>query len=254
MNRQSLIRESGRPLYRQLANLIEQNIRSGVLPPGAKLPSEKSLMRDFEVSRHVVRNALAEIAKSGLIDQLHGSGSFVSPKKIAKPIATLTSYRASMIAFGIEPELRVLTKEIIAAPAAIAEQLRMQAGAPAIRLERLGCIDRRPVSILEAVLPQAMFPDLLSFDFTETSMYGVMEEVYGVRVTRSKTYIEAVTASEREAEVMQTKPGALLLILEGVVYDQHGRPVEYSRVAHRNDRFKFFVESFADDGPAVASA
>jgi GntR family transcriptional regulator len=251
MNRPGLNRQSSVPLYRQLANILEREIRSGARQPGTKLPSEKSLTRDFGVSRHVVRSALAEIAKSGLIDQHHGSGSYVSPQKIAKPIAALTSYRASMIAFGLEPDLRIIANEIVPASAEVAGQLGIEPGAPVIRLERLACINLEPASILEAVLPQTMFPDLLDFDFSEQSLYAALKERYGVHVTRSEAYIEAVTASEREATIMETKAGAVLLVLEGVSYDQHDRPVEYSRVAHRNDRFKFYIESFARDGPVA---
>lgn len=240
-----LDRDSSTPLYRQLAVRLEREIESGQLRPGDKLPSEKSLMRQFGVSRHVVRLALSEIAKAGLIDQHHGSGSFVSPQKIAKPIAALTSYRASMKAYGLEPDLRVLANEIVPAPPRIAGLLGIPEGAPAIRLERLGCINGHPATILEAFLPQVLFPDLLDNDFSELSLYDTMQERYGVHVTRSKGFIDAMTASEREAQIMETRPGILLLVLEGISYDQHERPVEYSRVVHRNDRFKFYVESFA---------
>jgi len=253
MNKPGLDRSSGTPLYRQLAILLEGEIRSGARPPGSRLPAEMALMEDFGVSRDVVRKALEELTKAGMINKRHGAGSFVSLRKIAKPIATLTSYRASMLERGFAPRLDVLANEVVAAPPHVAGWLQVAAGSPVIRLERLASINGEPASILESLLPSPLFQDLLEVDFTEKSLYATMAERYGIQVTRSEAFIEAAIASEREAEIMQTRAGAILMVLEGVVYDQHDRPVEYSRVTHRNDRFKFSIESRASNGPPPSS-
>ena len=64
-------------LFEALAAQIEEWILSGTLEAGAKLPSEGSLSSQFEVSRPVVREALAQLRERGLIETLSGSGTFV---------------------------------------------------------------------------------------------------------------------------------------------------------------------------------
>jgi GntR family transcriptional regulator, transcriptional repressor for pyruvate dehydrogenase complex len=64
-------------LFEALAAQIEEWILSGTLEPGAKLPSEGSLSRQFGVSRPVVREALAQLRERGLIETVSGSGTFV---------------------------------------------------------------------------------------------------------------------------------------------------------------------------------
>lgn len=56
--------------------LVEQ-IRSGALRPGDRLPTEVSLMQSQGVSRTVVREALQRLQASGLVETRHGIGSFV---------------------------------------------------------------------------------------------------------------------------------------------------------------------------------
>ncbi|HZO97627.1 MAG TPA: FadR/GntR family transcriptional regulator [Gaiellaceae bacterium] len=64
-------------LFEALAGQIEEWILSGDLEPGAKLPSEDSLGRQFGVSRPVVREALAQLRERGLIETVSGSGTYV---------------------------------------------------------------------------------------------------------------------------------------------------------------------------------
>lgn len=64
-------------LYRQVAAAIRDAIASGEYPPGAPLPSETQLIERYQVSRPTVRNAVAALRSEGLIDVIHGKGSFV---------------------------------------------------------------------------------------------------------------------------------------------------------------------------------
>lgn len=70
---------SGRELkFRALANDLRQEISTGRWEPGAKLPTEKELMAQRELSLTTVRRALDELADDGLIVRRQGSGSYVS--------------------------------------------------------------------------------------------------------------------------------------------------------------------------------
>lgn len=64
-------------LYRQVAAAIRDGIASHEFPPGSPLPSEGQLIARYRVSRPTVRNAIAALRSEGLIDVIHGKGSFV---------------------------------------------------------------------------------------------------------------------------------------------------------------------------------
>ena len=197
-------------------------------------------MHDFGVSRHVIRLALAEVAKAGLIDQQHGSGSFVNPQKVARSVAALTGFTENGF------QLKHLGKEVVPISVAMARRLWLPPGSSAVRLERVGLVEQRPAALIEILLPLDLFPHLLELGFGDESLPQVAMQHYGVQATRSENFIDATIASEREAEILGTKAGALLLVLEGITYDQNDRPVEYSRSVHRNDRLKFYFEIFSE--------
>lgn len=68
-------------LYKKL----EAQILSGELQPGARLPSQKDVAETENVSRTVVREAVARLAAQGLITSRQGSGVYVAETAQYKP-------------------------------------------------------------------------------------------------------------------------------------------------------------------------
>lgn len=73
----ALDREADTPLHQQLYEHLRAQIDSGVLAPGARLPTETALGSSFAVSRGTVRQALEELGRSGLIERSPRRGTFV---------------------------------------------------------------------------------------------------------------------------------------------------------------------------------
>ena len=64
--------------YRALAEWLSQQIDTGALPYGVRIPSEAALCNRFGLSRQTVRNALKALQESGYISSHQGKGSFVA--------------------------------------------------------------------------------------------------------------------------------------------------------------------------------
>ena len=70
---------SGMPAYLQVADDLRTQIRTGALEPGAQLPSMTQLRQRYGVSNTVVRDALNELRRDGLVVGQQGKGVFVRP-------------------------------------------------------------------------------------------------------------------------------------------------------------------------------
>jgi len=70
-------RQRGRGLAHGLVEDLSEKIRSQLLRPGDKLPTESAIMQSFGVSRTVVREALSKLQAAGLVETHHGIGTFV---------------------------------------------------------------------------------------------------------------------------------------------------------------------------------
>ena len=82
---------AARKLPRGLFEQLAEQIKSGRLAPGTRLPTEEALTRAARVSRTVVREAVAALRAEGLVITRQGVGAFVSAEPQRAP-------------FRIEPE------------------------------------------------------------------------------------------------------------------------------------------------------
>lgn len=75
-------RDERRPLYRQIADALGQQITEGVYPPGALLPSLGELSATYEVSDLTARHALEWLERHGIIAVRHGKRAVVLEPQI----------------------------------------------------------------------------------------------------------------------------------------------------------------------------
>jgi DNA-binding GntR family transcriptional regulator len=64
--------------YLRVADDIAARIASHELAPGARLRSERDLAEYYEVSYGTIRRAMAVLRDRGLIETIHGRGTFVT--------------------------------------------------------------------------------------------------------------------------------------------------------------------------------
>jgi GntR family transcriptional regulator, transcriptional repressor for pyruvate dehydrogenase complex len=76
----SSIKLNPRPkLSTKVAEALRGKLTGGEIRPGAQLPTETSLTREYGVSHTVIREALAALAADGLVEARQGAGVFAAP-------------------------------------------------------------------------------------------------------------------------------------------------------------------------------
>ena len=116
-----LIRGSRQLLSDQLYGQILDQIVSGSLAEGDRLPSEKEICNMFAVSRPVVRGALSQLRADGLIQARQGSGTYVQ----RRPAERITEFGNSADLAGFLRCLEV-RMPLEAAAAKLAAERRTQ--------------------------------------------------------------------------------------------------------------------------------
>jgi DNA-binding FadR family transcriptional regulator len=85
-------------LCEQVAHTVEQRIREEDIMPGAPLPSERELMREFGVGRPAVREALFHLQRMGLVELKAGARARVAvptPKAVVENLSGSVRYLLS---------------------------------------------------------------------------------------------------------------------------------------------------------------
>lgn len=239
-------RESPNPLYRQVAEILVERISSGRLKPG-DMTSELELMEEFDVSRITVRQAFDQLDREGQIFKVPGKGTFIAEPRKLEPQSALTSFTENMRALGMEPGHRTLLVEEVSAPAEVAQQLELGAGATVLHIDRLLLANGMPMAATDAYLPPWVYGrarDRFGVDdLDHRSMYEIIEEDCDVQMWKARETVECGQASA-DAGRLGLEEGALMLSVRRLTYTRENRPLEYTHLRYRSDLYRYQVELY----------
>lgn len=242
--------ESKLPYYVQLINLLKEQIDGNFWKAGDKIPGEPELCKLYCVSRTVVRQALSELERDGLVVRRKGKGTFVAVPKISESLAEkLTGFYQDMVSRKIQPVTQVLRNKVVEANEKVAAQLEIAPGTSVVYIKRLRSVNDVPVQVVTSYLPYALCQRVTEADLATGSLYNFLEKEYGLYIARARRCIEAVAASEGDAKLLQVERGAPLVQLESISYLENGIPIEYYQALHRGDRARFEIELVRVRGP-----
>jgi GntR family transcriptional regulator len=230
------------PLYIQIAEGLLDQIESGELSPGDRLPSERELSGALDVNRMTLRRALRLLETRGLLVRRRGDGTYVAEPKIERQAGQLVPFTRGMERRGYVPGARIITLEKRPADAAVAQELGLPVSAPVYFVRRLRLLNQEPVMLERLTVPAHRFPGFEHYDFSSRSVYAVMEKEYGVTVVRARQSLEPVVATEYEAELLEVQAGAPLMLERRLGFDRDDQPIEHGKDLYRGDRFRFVTE------------
>lgn len=239
----------GRDAWRAIRDQLSDEIASGALTPGTRLPTEPELCRMFEAGRHSVRRAVASLAVEGKLRVEQGRGTFVeAAPKLNYHVGRRTRFRQNLLTQGFEPGDETIAEDVVPASAWVAEALRLDEGALVHKLLRRGMADGVPISLGFTFQCATRFPDWAQLRRDGLSVseayrrYGITDYV------RSSTSVHSRRAHEDEAELLQQHIEQPVLVVRKVDIDMDGVPIGHSEGIWAASRIQFVFEG-AEDMP-----
>ncbi|MFD8483196.1 GntR family transcriptional regulator [Kitasatospora sp. NPDC059673] len=241
---------SAKAKYLQIADDLAARIRSGTLAPGAPVPSEAELMKDYKVASGTVRKAVAELRAAQLIETHHGRGSFVRSRppvqrkssdrfRRAHRAAGKAAYLAEAEQSGGTPSVTVLFVGPADAPAEIAERLGVLPGAKVLVRRRRYFRDGVPTEEATSYLPWEVvkeIPEVFAENPGGGGIYARLEEHGHVLAEFTET-VRARLASKAESSALALSPGAPVIDLVRNAITADGVVVEVCDTVMAADQF-----------------
>jgi GntR family transcriptional regulator len=231
---------------------IEQALRTRIaeLEPGDALPSDSMLCDEFGVSRMTARNAVQRLAQEGLVQRIPGRGTFVARPPSPRQASNLLSFSDEMRRRGRSPSSAVLQREL--RPPSDPEMVRLELGRrdEVLVILRLRLADDEPVALETAVIPGSVAPILEEADLEHGSLHAAL--VAGGRVpTGGRATLGAEVATAQDARRLGIKRGAPLFIERRLIFDEAGRPLEFTESRYVAGRYALDVEFDVELPPAA---
>ena len=110
----------------QVRGILQQLI-DDELSPGDAIPSERALVERLGVSRVTVRQAIADLVDGGVLERVHGKGTYVTGPQVDSWLH-LTSFSREMRDRGLQPATVVLSAREEVADDEVSYALRIRPG------------------------------------------------------------------------------------------------------------------------------
>ncbi len=233
---------NGTPVYKRIQDTIRIRIESSELQPGDSVPSERELARAHQVSLMTARHALAGLEREGLVERRRGSGTFVASPKIH--FNKLMSYTEHMSSRGLNPRSQVLVAKIVEHEPEVAARLALPVTSALVKIERLRETGDEPFALETCYLPAKEFQDLIKAPLGRSSLFGILQQDYGVELAYADEEVDATTAEAHVAEQLGVPRGASVLRIRQVIYSTKGKATIYGVGFYRSERHTLFIRRF----------
>lgn len=213
--------------YQVVAAHLRKLIKNGTLAPGAAVPSEAELCRQFDCARGTVRQAITALRNEGLVSSGQGRRTRVLDTVPTQSFDGVVSFSQWCHSSGIEPGQQ--TQYVMRQPASaqLATQLELQPGSQVVSVYRLRLMDGTPAMVERLNYPLEVGKHILTFDPDSGSIYERLLES-GVDINYATRTIDAIPAEKEDAELLGVEPGTPLLRVRRRAYTLDGTPIEAS--------------------------
>jgi GntR family transcriptional regulator len=209
----------------QIASVLEQEIRSGVLAFGDRLQSESELVQRFSVSRNTLRKGLEELTSRGLITTKVGIGSFVTFN--GQTINDAMGWSRALADVGADTQTRTLRIELIDDPE-LADFLELSS-TTFIAIDRLRSLAAtgKGISIERSRMP--LSPELEDVPLKGLTSGSLQETLHnaGLITDHGEEWADIEMLGEEEASLLGVAAGTAFLRTRRLTRGADDRPIEY---------------------------
>jgi len=223
-----LDRNSSSPLWVQLKNKLEDSIDSGLLPPNTRLPSEQVLCEYLDVSKPVIRAAISSLADEGKVLKFPRKGMFVAaPREYIDFMNTNLGAFSDLTEKGYRVSVKTHQLYLATANQKEREVFGLKSDFNVVRVQRVYKKDRKPITLTNISLPAHRVPGLETMDLDNKSLFKVIKDKYGLKVTSADRWLSAVCADAEQAKLLKIDSATPLISVRSVGREVRGAPLEY---------------------------
>ena len=202
---------TGVPIYLHIKQMARERIQSGEWKPGALIPGEEALSKDFGCARVTVHRALRELAEEGVLERRRKVGT-----RVTVPVSRSASFAIPRIDLEIEGtgsvyRYALLHRKIGVPSAAIRGKLESGPKVRALHLRCLHYANEVPYQLEERWINLDPVPEADKESFEEIGPNRWLVE--RVPWTDAEHVLSAANATAEEAELLEVAENDALFVV-----------------------------------------
>ncbi|SFM15400.1 GntR family transcriptional regulator [Salibacterium qingdaonense] len=228
-------------LYLQIKDILIQRIQEGKWEAHSLIPTEQELMKEFDVSRSTVRQAISVLVQTGLVEKTQGRGTIVKPQKLVGSLGRLKGFAEEVVEKGQTPKSKLIRAEFSGQLYTEKTMLEVDDEHSILLVERIRFADNIPVALERTCWPNDIGNILMKYDLNEARYYEILED-HNVFLKKASEKIIAINATQHEGDLLGIRPGEALLEMTRLSFGMNDHPMEYTRTRYRSDQYHYDIE------------
>lgn len=240
-------------LWRQIGEALAEEIETGALGPGDRLPASTDLAVRFGVNQHTVLRAISHLQDEGLVRIQRGRGTFVADA-IPYRLGRRTRFEENLRDLNRAPKRKLISVGDIAVPPTVAINLGLTGNEIVTLATVLAIADEVPISINnnffspnrlpgigDVFRAQAARPDPDLATQSVLAGFGIID------FERRKIRIRGREATQEEARHLLMPPQGHVFEVEVLNVDAEGNPIVFGQTIFCLNRVEFVWDFAAAD-------
>lgn len=210
------------PKYIQITEMLIREIAAGHFADGSRLPPEREMARDLEISVGTLRKSLAELVEKGLLERVQGSGNYVRTRTITNSVYAF--FRLELVRGGGLPTAQVLSVDLLPKPISPP----FGPSEHGHRIRRLRWLGNTLIA-LEEIWLDGDQSDGFTKDDPSDSLYHFYRNALCLVIAAAHDQVGVAKMPDWTPDSFQLAPGTTAGHIERVSFTDDGSPVEFSR-------------------------
>ncbi|WP_210573837.1 GntR family transcriptional regulator [Streptomyces sp. GESEQ-4] len=218
-----------------IADDLRDQIATGRIKPGERLPSEAHLASQYMVSTPTLRNALAVLQREGLVEKIHGKGNFV--RRPLRRITYLGGRVGPDALIAADAALRVTVRTTqIRAPGHLAALLKVPVRSSLTEFLYLSHEGELPHSLARIYVPRDLAPAAVAGDSPSCDRTWARFPVPRHPLAQVRETVTTRLPTPDEVLTLRISSALSVLAITRVTADSTGRVVEAALLVFPGDR------------------
>lgn len=228
--------------YKEIFSLLERRIIENQYIN--KIPNERSLCTEFNVTRNTIKKAISQLIDCGLIINNPGSGNFINQfiKENYESYQNQLKGRIGLSNVYNYDKHQIISKvlqfNVIKASTEVQMKLLLEPDEFVYEIERVRYLDNEPFSIELSYIPIKFLPNL-TISILKASLYNHIKEDPTLRFVNSYLSFSIIKSDETDSKHLSLELHEPLSLMEEVIILKTGNPFQFSKVKQPYNKFIF---------------
>lgn len=230
---------------KELVNQLLKDIQQGVIQGAdGQLPTEPELMKQYQVTRYTLRQALKNLANLGYIYQAHGSGTFARPHHVEGAISLQNNVglTAEMARQGKIVKTTGISQQIVplSKAAFVPESQKLAQDTELISVIRQRTLDDELFLVEHSYYLKSMVGEIPD-SALKGSLFAFIDQKPGLKVGFIDSVIECEMITGTPARFFNLADGSPSLVVRDDSYLSSGKLFAFSKIFYDFRKTKFFM-------------